>query len=183
MAVTAEESGLLGSRYYGEHPVYPLEKTVADINMDSLSIYGKTHDVAVIGYGNSELETYLADAVKTQGRKVVREATPEKGFFYRSDHFNFAKKGVPSLYFKAGLDFVGKGKEWGRATEAEHIANRYHKPADEYVAETWSTEGLMQDVDLYFEIGKALSMDERWPNWYQGNEFRATRDASADARK
>ncbi len=183
MAVTAEESGLLGSRYYTEHPVYPLEQTVANINMDSLSIYGKTHDVAVIGYGNSELETYLADAVQAQGRSVVREATPEKGFFYRSDHFNFAKKGVPALYFKAGIDFVGKGKEWGQKTEAEHIANRYHKPADEYVAETWSAEGLMEDVALYFAIGKALAMDQRWPNWYEGNEFRATRDSSADARQ
>ncbi len=183
MAVTAEESGLLGSRYYAENPVYPLEKTVADINMDSLSIYGKTHDVAVIGFGNSELEVYLDNAVKAQGRRVVQEATPEKGFFYRSDHFNFAKKGVPSLYFKAGVDFVGKGKEWGRETEAAHIASRYHKPADEYDATTWSTEGLMEDVALYFAIGQTLSMEERWPNWYTGNEFRAARDASADARR
>lgn len=182
LAVTAEESGLLGSRYYGEHPVVPLEKTVANINMDSLGIYGPTHDIAVIGFGNSELEEYLATAVEAQGRRVVREATPEKGFFYRSDHFNFAKRGVPALYFKSGIDFVGKGEQWGRETEAEHIATRYHKPADEYFAETWSAEGLMLDIQLYFEIGKALATSDHWPNWYDGNEFRAARDASAAAR-
>ena len=182
LAVTAEESGLLGSRYYAEHPVVPLEKTVANINMDSLGIYGPTHDIAVIGFGNSELEEYLDLAVKAQGRKAVREPTPEKGFFYRSDHFNFAKRGVPALYFKSGIDFVGKGEDWGRETEAEHIATRYHKPADEYVAETWSPEGLMLDIALYFEIGRALSMETRWPNWYAGNEFRAARDASAASR-
>ncbi len=183
LAVTAEESGLLGSRYYGEHPIVPLEKTVANINMDSLGIYGPTHDIAVIGYGNSELEEYLATAVEQQGRRVVREATPEKGFFYRSDHFNFAKRGVPALYFKSGIDFVGKGEEWGRQTEAEHISRRYHKPADEYDAATWSTEGLMLDIQLYYEIGRALAMTEYWPNWYDGNEFRAIRDQSAEHRK
>ncbi|NNF51761.1 MAG: M28 family peptidase [Gammaproteobacteria bacterium] len=183
LAVTAEESGLLGSRFYAENPVVPLEKTVANINMDSLGIYGPTHDIAVIGFGNSELEEYLARAVEAQGRTAVREPTPEKGFFYRSDHFNFAKRGVPALYFKSGIDFVGKGKEWGRKTEAEHIATRYHKPADEYFAETWSPEGLMLDIALYFEIGRALSMESGWPNWYAGNEFRAARDASAAARQ
>ncbi len=183
LAVTAEESGLLGSRYYAEHPVVPLATTVANINMDSLGVYGPTHDIAVIGYGNSELEEFLAAAVKQQGRKVVREATPEKGFFYRSDHFNFAKRGVPALYFKSGIDFVGKGEDWGKQTEAEHIAQRYHKPADEYDAASWSPEGLMLDIALYFEIGRALAMTDDWPNWYAGNEFRAIRDQSASARQ
>lgn len=183
LAVTAEESGLLGSRYYTEQPLYPLEKTVANINMDSLGIYGPTHDVAVIGYGNSELEEYLVAAAEMQNREVVREPTPEKGFFYRSDHFNFAKHGVPALYFKSGTNFAGKGQAWGQKIEAEHIAQRYHKPADEYDAETWSATGLMLDITLYFEIGKALSLQSQWPNWYAGNEFRAARDASAAARE
>jgi Zn-dependent M28 family amino/carboxypeptidase len=180
LAVTAEESGLLGSRWYTENPIYPLARTVAGINMDSLNVMGPTRDVTVVGDRSSELEEYLAAAAAEQGRVLVPEDSPEKGYFYRSDQFNFAKQGVPVLYADGGIDHIVHGSDWGRAWEAEYTATRYHKPADEY-SEDWDLSGAAADIRLLFRVGERLSRSSDWPNWYPGNEFRAIRDASRRA--
>jgi len=181
LAVTAEESGLLGSAYYADHPIYPLERTAAVINMDALYAGGPTRDVAVIGFGSSELEKYLSDAAEAQDRVLKPEPTPEKGYFYRSDQFNFAKKGVPALYSKLGIDDREHGAEWGKQQQDDFIAQRYHKPGDQYDA-SMDFRGSMQDLELFFAVGHRLSREKGWPNWLGDNEFRATRDASDDAR-
>jgi Zn-dependent M28 family amino/carboxypeptidase len=180
MAVTAEESGLLGSRYYGTNPVYPLASTVAGINMDGLNVHGRTRDVAVVGFGSSELEQYLSRAAKQQGRVLVPEPTPEKGFFYRSDHFNLAKQGVPVIYAESGFDYREGGAMRGGELARDWTANRYHKPGDEYSSD-WDLSGAVEDMQLYFMIGKELAAGDDWPKWYDGNEFKATREASRDA--
>ncbi len=176
LAVTLEESGLLGSRYYVENPVYPLKDTVAAINVDAMQIIGPTRDVVVIGYGNSELEDLLRDRAAGQGRIVVGEPTPEKGFYYRSDHFNFARAGVPALYPKNGIDHVEKGEAYGRQVAADYIARDYHKPSDEYRAD-WDLSGLVQDSELIHAVVRDLADGTQWPKWYEGNEFRAAREA------
>ena len=181
LAVTAEESGLLGSAYYADHPIYPLERTAAVINMDALYAGGPTRDVAVIGFGSSELEEYLSDAAEAQDRVLKPEPTPEKGYFYRSDQFNFAKKGVPALYTKLGIDDREHGAEWGKQQQDDFIAQRYHKPGDQYDA-SMDFRGSVQDLELFFAVGHRLSHEKGWPNWLGDNEFRATRDASDDAR-
>ena len=177
LAVTAEESGLLGSKYYAKFPIYPLAQTVAVINMDAMAIYGPMKDVVVIGYGSSELEEYLAEAAKTQGRYLAPEPTPEKGFFYRSDHFSMAKQGVPAIYAKAGVEHIENGREWTMKRNEQYIAQRYHKPGDEYDA-SWDLRGAAEDLQLYFDIAWKLANEDRFPNWYEGNEFRAIRDKS-----
>ncbi len=181
LAVTAEESGLLGSQWYVENPVYPIETTVANINMDALNTWGRVRDMVVIGHGSSELEDYLADAVDSQDRIVVPEPTPERGFYYRSDHFNFARAGVPSLYAEGGTDSREHGNDWGVEQSEDYVANRYHAPGDEYDPD-WDLTGAAEDVLLYFEIGNRLANESSWPEWYEGNEFKETRDASAAAR-
>ena len=180
LAVTAEESGLLGSRYYAENPVYPLARTVGGVNMDGLNIFGPTRDVVVVGGGKSELEAFLARAVKDQGRVIVPEATPEKGSFYRSDHFSFAKLGVPMLYADSGEDMIDGGIAAGRAAAEDYTTNRYHKPQDEYDP-NWNWAGAVQDLQLYYRIGRELAMSDLWPNWYPDAEFRAARDRSRAA--
>ncbi|HEX7046252.1 MAG TPA: M28 family metallopeptidase [Gammaproteobacteria bacterium] len=182
LAVTAEESGLLGSKWYAEHPVFPLETTAGVINMDSLNVYGPTKDVVVVGYGNSELEEYLARAAAEQGREIVPEEHPERGYYYRSDHFNFAKQGVPALYAESGSQYTGEGAEEAARHAAEYTEKRYHKPSDEY-AEWWNLEGAVEDLKLYFAIGKELANTEDFPNWYEGNEFKAIREESAAMRQ
>lgn len=182
LAVTAEESGLLGSDWYATHPVYPLERTVANINLDAMSLVGPSHDITVIGYGNSELDEYAARAAAGQGRRLEREPTPEKGFFYRSDHFNFAKRGVPALYLRGGVDHREKGREYGLAYNAAWVAEHYHKVSDEY-RDDWDLRGVLEDLELLFGVGHELSETAEWPNWVEGNEFRAARDASAAARR
>lgn len=181
LAVTAEESGLLGSQWYVENPVYPIETTVANINMDALNTWGRVRDIVVIGHGSSELEDYLADAVVSQDRTIVPEPTPERGFYYRSDHFNFARAGVPSLYAEGGTDSRENGNDWGVEQSEDYVANRYHAPGDEYDP-NWDLTGAAEDVLLYFEIGNRLANESNWPEWYEGNEFKETRDASAAAR-
>ena len=181
LAVTAEESGLLGSQWYVENPVYPIETTVANINMDALNTWGRVRDMVVIGHGSSELEDYLADAAAAQDRVIVPEPTPERGFYYRSDHFNFARAGVPSLYAEGGTDSRENGKDWGMERSEDYVANRYHAPGDEYDP-NWDLTGAAEDVLLYFEIGDRLANESAWPEWYEGNEFKEARDASAAAR-
>lgn len=177
LAVTAEESGLLGSEYYAANPVFPLAKTVGGINMDGLNVAGRTKDVTVIGGGKSELEPMLDQFAKAQGRRVEPEPSPEKGSFYRSDHFSLAKLGVPMLYFDSGEDFANGGKVAGAAAAEDYTTNRYHKPQDEY-REDWVWDGAVEDLTLNYQIGRALADGNTWPNWYPTAEFRAARDKS-----
>jgi len=181
LAVTAEESGLLGSKWYTEHPIFPLETTVANINIDALNTYGPMKDVVVVGNGSSELEHYLQEAATAQGRYVVAEPTPERGYYYRSDHFNFAKVGVPALYAESGEDSIEFGKEWGAEQAQDYIDNRYHAPSDEYDP-NWNLAGAAQDIYLYFDIVNKLSRESTFPNWFEGNEFKGIRDESQNAR-
>ena len=176
IAVTAEEQGLLGSAYYGVNPVYPLEKTVAVINMDGLNIYGRMKDIVVIGYGNSELDDYLADAARTQDRVLVPDPEAEKGFFYRSDHFSLAKQGVPALYTDTGDEHVERGAEWTRQKKEEWTAEHYHQVSDEYSTD-WELTGAVDDLQLFFMVGYRLANESSWPNWKEGTEFKAIRDA------
>ena len=176
LAVTAEEKGLLGSAYYAQNPVYPNAQTVATLNMDGLNIYGPMKDITIVGYGNSELDGYAEKAAQSQGRRVRPDPQPEKGYFFRSDHFSFAKQGVPSLYLDNGIDHETKGEEWTRQQQDDYTANRYHKPADEYDP-NWDLSGAIQDLHLLYDIGDELANSEIWPNWNQGVAFKATRDA------
>ena len=177
VAFTGEEYGLLGSEYYADHPTVPLDKVAGGINIDGMSVNGRTNDVVVIGYGSSELEDDLREAAAKQHRVLVQEPTPEKGYYYRSDHFNLAKKGVPMIYAKSGIDSVAHGKEWGLAQQADYVSNRYHKPSDEFDP-NWDLGGAVQDLEMYFAISYQLAQQARFPNWYPGNEFRAIRDRS-----
>ena len=181
LAVTAEESGLLGSRWYAEHPVFPLATTVANINIDVLNTYGPMHDIVVVGNGSSELEAYLEEAATAQGRHLVEEPNPERGYYYRSDHFNFAKAGVPALYAESGEDSVEFGKEWGAAQAQNYNENRYHAPSDEYDP-SWNLEGAAQDILLYFDVASKLSRESSFPNWLEGNEFKGIREATSSSR-
>ena len=181
LAVTAEESGLLGSRWYTEHPVFPLATTVANINIDVLNTYGPMHDIVVVGNGSSELEAYLEEAATAQGRYIVEEPNPERGYYYRSDHFNFAKAGVPALYAESGEDSVEFGKEWGAEQAQDYNENRYHAPSDEYDP-NWNLEGAAQDILLYFDVASKLSRESSFPNWLEGNEFKGIRDATSSSR-
>ncbi|MDZ4348500.1 MAG: M28 family metallopeptidase [Xanthomonadaceae bacterium] len=177
LAVTLEESGLLGSKYYVANPVLPLANTVATINLDAMSVYGPTSDFTVIGLGNSELEDILTPIAASQNRTLVEEGAPEKGFYFRSDHFNFAKAGVPSLYAKGGNVHVEHGADYISQRAAEYGANRYHKPGDEYDP-NWDLRGLIQDLNALYGVGRELTDSGTWPNWYEGNPFRAAREAS-----
>ena len=181
LAVTAEESGLLGSRWYSENPIFPLEKTVANINMDNLNTFGPMRDIVVVGDGSSEMENYLQEAADKQNRDLAAEPNPERGYYYRSDHFNFAKVGVPALYAGSGEDSREHGREWGAEQAQEYTDNRYHAPSDEYDPD-WDLSGAAQDIFIYFDIANKLSQETTFPNWFEGNEFKAIRDASASAR-
>lgn len=181
LAVTLEESGLLGSAYYVDNPLFPLADTVAVFNMDALYFGGPTRDVTVVNFGASELERYLADAAKSQGRVLEAEPTPERGYFFRSDHFNFAKRGVPALYIKSGIDDRERGREWRRKYFEDFTAQRYHKPGDEYSSDA-DLRGGVQDLELLYAVGARLAGEESFPNWNKDSEFRAARDRSRAAR-
>lgn len=176
MPVTAEEQGLLGSKYYGMNPVYPLDETVAAINIDGLNIYGPMNDIVIIGYGNSELDAYVEAAAAAQDRTVVPDPEPEKGYFYRSDHFSLARQGVPALYTDTGDNHVEHGVEWTRERKDEYTAKHYHKPSDEYSAD-WDLGGAVDDVRLWFRVGYRLANESTFPAWAEGTEFRARREA------
>ena len=182
LAVTAEESGLLGSKYYAENPVFPLAQTVGGVNMDALNSVGPAKDIVVVGGGKSELDAYVAKLAQMEGRTVKAEPTPEKGFYYRSDHFSFAKLGVPMFNFGSGDDLVEGGVEAGQKAAEDYEKNRYHAPADEYEAIT-NWDGMMSDLRLYYAAGRMLAMTDAWPNWVEGDEFRAARDKSRAAVK
>lgn len=177
VSVTLEESSLLGSAYYAEHPTVPLNKIVAGINMDGALPIGKTRDMVVVGFGASQLEDRLKEVLTAQGREMKPDQLPEAGYFYRSDHISFAKKGVPMLYADGGQDKIDGGIASGKAAAAAYTAERYHKPMDEY-ADTWDLSGLEEDMDTLFEVGQAIADSADWPTWYAGNEFEAARKAS-----
>ena len=180
IALTAEEQGLLGSKHYATNPVWPLESTVAAINVDGLNIWGPTRDVVVVGYGKSELDSVLADVAADQDRVLEPDSEPEKGYFFRSDHFEFAKQGVPALFPNPGIDDLRYGKDWARAQHDKFTAERYHKPADEYDP-NWNLDGAVEDLRLLFEFGFRLADSDAWPNWLEGTEFRAVRDETRAA--
>lgn len=177
LAVTLEESGLLGSKYYVAHPVVPLDKTVAVINLDAMGVAGKTRDMTVVGMGSSELEDILKPIAEKQGRTLHSESRPEAGSYFRSDHFNFAKAGVPALYVDAGDDLVDGGKAAGDAAAKDYNENRYHKPGDQFDAATWKLDGTMDELSAVYGVGLEIADGDRWPNWYAGNPFKSARDA------
>lgn len=175
-AVTAEESGLLGSAYMAEDPPLPLAQIVGGINIDALLPAPPAKDIIVVGYGASELEDILKAAAEKHDRYLRPDAEPEKGYFYRSDHISFAKKGVPMLYADSGIDLRNGGEEAGRKFGEDYTANRYHAPSDEY-SDDWDMSGMVDTVEVLYETGAAIAYSDDWPNWYEGNEFRALRDA------
>ena len=175
LAVTAEEQGLLGSQYYATFPLYPLERTLANINLDVVNVWGRTKDMTIIGLGNSELDDYARDAAAEQGRALRPDAEPEKGLYYRSDHFNFAKVGVPALNPDAGVDFVDKPAGFGREKREEWVTKDYHQPSDE-VKDWWDLSGAAEDGRLLFAIGYRVANADRYPAWSPGSEFKAVRE-------
>jgi Zn-dependent M28 family amino/carboxypeptidase len=177
LSVTAEEQGLWGSAYYAKNPIYPKEKTVANINMDGVNPYGKMKDVSVIGVGQSEMEDLLDEELKKLGRYAAPEPNPVVGYYFRSDHFNFAKIGIPALYIGTGIDHVEKGKEYGKQVQEEYVAQYYHKPADAYDPKRWNLDGAVDDVQLLYQVGRNLANSTKWPGWKEGSEFKAIRDS------
>ncbi|NIG55192.1 M28 family metallopeptidase [Chitinophaga sp. Cy-1792] len=175
LAVTGEEQGLLGSEYYASHPVFPMNKTVADINLDVLNFFGKTKNITVIGLGQSELDEYAQRAAAKQGRVITPEDHPEGGWFFRSDHFNFAKKGVPGLYIGPGTDAIGQAPGWAKEQIATYNRERYHSPKDEFDPATWKLDGMVQDIRLLFDVGLTLSNESTFPKWKTTSEFKSLR--------
>ncbi|HZT61271.1 MAG TPA: M28 family metallopeptidase [Pyrinomonadaceae bacterium] len=176
LAVTAEEKGLLGSKYYAEHPLYPLDKTLADINIDGINQWGRTKDLTIIGLGNSTLDDVARDVAAVQGRTLSPDPDPGKGSFYRSDHFEFAKQGVPALDPESGTEYIGKPSNYGKQKRDEYTANDYHKPSDE-VKPDWDLSGAVEDAQLLFVVGYDVAQADKYPEWKPGTEFKAKRDA------
>lgn len=177
LAVTAEEQGLWGSAYYAQNPIYPAEKTVANINIDGVNPFESTRDIIIIGKGQSELEDYLQREAEKAGRIIAYETHPEAGYYYRSDHFNFAKAGIPALYTSQGVDVIGREAGYGEKAEAEYTEKHYHRPSDEYDAATWTFAGGLDDLKLLFLVGKRLAFEKTMPQWKPGSEFKAIREA------
>ena len=175
IAVTAEEQGLLGSAYYAQNPIYPVEKTVANINMDGLPTFGTMKDLTITGYGHSEMDRYAKAAAAKQGRYIIPDPDPGKGYFYRSDHFNFAKVGIPALYASGSYESMEHGVDYIQEKTAEWLANRYHRPADEYNPETWDLRGIALDAQLLFNVGYTLANNTDFPKWSESSEFRNAR--------
>ena len=180
LSVTGEEQGLLGSQYYAEHPLYPLAHTAADINMDGMNVHGLTRDIVQIGRGASTLDEIIEAVAKEQGRVVKTDPEPEKGFYYRSDHFEFAKRGVPAFDPDEGVDFIGKPAGWGLEARRKYTAENYHKPSDK-IKPDWDLSGAVQDCQLFFLVGYRIANDSRMPEWIPGAEFKAIRDASLNS--
>lgn len=177
LAVTAEEQGLLGSAFYAAHPIFPASKTVAAINIDALAPFGRTKDIIIVGKGQSELDEYVEAAAKKQGRYLKPEKNPSGGTYFRSDHFNFAKIGVPALYANSGTDLRNGGETAGDAKHKEYGKNHYHSPSDQYRPD-WDTSGILEDIRLLYEVGEKLSNETTFPGWKAGSEFREIREKS-----
>ena len=176
LSVTAEEKGLLGSQYYAEHPLYPLRQTVGEINMDGLNVWGRTKDIVVVGLGNSTLDDYVKAVAAEQARTAEPDAEPEKGYYFRSDHFNFAKQGVPALDVNEGVDYIGRPDGWGMQMREKFTAETYHKPSDT-VKPDWNLEGAVDDLRLLFSVGYRVANADAYPTWSAGSEFKAKREA------
>jgi Zn-dependent M28 family amino/carboxypeptidase len=179
LAVTAEEKGLLGSRYYAAHPLWPLEKALCGINMDGLNCWGRTRDVVNVSLGHSTLDELLAEVAGRQGRTVVPDAEPEKGYFFRSDHFELAKRGVPALDADSGLEFVGQPKDFGLRTRERYTKEDYHKPSDE-VKPDWDLSGAAEDAAMLFEVGLRVARGEHRPRWKPASEFASLRPGARE---
>ncbi|MEP4533086.1 MAG: M28 family metallopeptidase [Cyclobacteriaceae bacterium] len=182
LAVTAEEQGLLGSKYYAENPIYPTAKSVANINMDGLYYMGPMKDLTVVGYGQSELDELAEEIAKTQDRYILADPTPEKGYFFRSDHFQFAKVGIPAIFSYGSHEAVNGGVEYAKKTLEAYTNVAYHRPADEFTMDntTWKMGGMQQDVELFMELGLNLANSDIWPEWKEGSEFKAIREADKE---
>jgi Zn-dependent M28 family amino/carboxypeptidase len=180
LSVTGEEQGLLGTDYYVHHPVYPVKNTVANINMDGFSVNGKTKDVVIVGAGQSDLEDYLKKEAEVQGRYIGPEIHPEAGLYFRSDHFSFAKVGIPAIDEEHGIDLVEGGKENGKRLADEFNEKYYHHPSDEFDPVRWKLDGTMEDIQLLFLVGKRLAFETIWPKWKQGSEFKAIRENASN---
>ena len=170
LSVTAEEKGLLGAKYYGGHPIYPLDRTVANINIDGINVWGRTRDIGIVGLGHSTLEDTLLSVAGRQRRRVFPEAEPEKGHYFRSDHFEFARVGVPALFTDEGVDFIGKPKSFGKQKREEYVLRDYHKVSDE-VKPDWDLSGAVDDIGLLFQVGYSTVQSDKWPEWKPGSEF------------
>jgi Zn-dependent M28 family amino/carboxypeptidase len=177
VAVTGEEQGLLGSKWYASNPLYPLEKTLANFNIDVLNTWGATSDLVVVGSGSTTLEDVLAAAATEAGRTLAPDPEPSKGFYYRSDHFEFAKRGVPALYLDPGTRYIGKPEGYGAEKREAYTANLYHKPADE-VDPSWDLSGAIADLRLWYAVARNVADGTVWPTWKDGTEFKAVRERS-----
>jgi Zn-dependent M28 family amino/carboxypeptidase len=182
LAVTAEEKGLLGAKYYATNPLYPLDRTVANINMDGINQWGRTSDLTVIGLGNSSLDDVLSRVLATDNRTIRPDAEPEKGFYYRSDHFEFAKQGVPALYVDAGTEYIGKDPDYGMRKREEYTSTDYHALSD-VIKPDWDLSGAVADARALFRVGYIVAQDPRIPEWKPGTEFKALRDSMLAARE
>jgi Zn-dependent M28 family amino/carboxypeptidase len=180
MAVTGEEQGLLGSKWYATHPLYPLKQTVAEINMDVLNLWGRTRDLTIPGFGQSTLEDTLSGLAKAHGRTVLPDQEPEKGHYYRSDHFEFAKVGVPAVSYGGGYDYIGRPADWGMKKHQDYVANDYHKPSD-MVKPDWDLSGAVDDLRLMLELGYTVAQSDAIPQWKSDSEFKVRRDAMMNA--
>jgi Zn-dependent M28 family amino/carboxypeptidase len=174
IAFTAGEAGLLGSRYYVENPVFPLGQTAGVINLDGLHVGGRTRDVVIYGAGNSELEEMARGAALLQGRVMLPDPHPERGFYYASDQLSFALHGVPALYVKAGIDDSARGPQWGQAQIEDYMAHRFRQAGDKYT-EDWDVRGAVEDLELYRAVGERVATTRRFPRWYPSSEFSASR--------
>ncbi|HSN16785.1 MAG TPA: M28 family metallopeptidase [Gammaproteobacteria bacterium] len=176
LATTSEEQDLLGAAYYVAHPLFPLSHTVADLNMDVLDTFGKTRDITVRGRFMSGVDDVLAAQAKAQGMTLAQDSQPEKGYYFRADHFEFAKAGVPALSIALGTDYVGHPAGWGLQQQQDYTAHRYHKPADVYDP-SWDLSGMLQQLTLMYDTGQVLADSRQWPDWKPGSPFKAERDA------
>lgn len=178
LAVTAEEQGLLGSKYYSNNPIYPTKNTVANINMDALKSMGFMNDFTIVGFGQSELEDLVKPILETQNRYLLPDQEPSKGYFFRSDHFHFARVGIPALYGHGAYDMVTGGKEAAIAVEDYYRNNDYHRPSDEYPSDQtkWRFGGMKQDAEVFLKLGWQLAITDQWPQWKPGSEFKSIRD-------
>jgi Zn-dependent M28 family amino/carboxypeptidase len=180
LAFTGEESDRIGSRYYAEHPIFPLEDTVADINLDALQVGGPTRDVTVVGFGQSDLDGYLRDMAALQGRELHADPHPELGGYFRSDDYSFAQVGVPAMVAFGGTDDAARGPAFGQAQLDDYYAHRFHQTGDQF-SDSWDLRGMVTDLTLYYRVGMRLAQTRRFPRWSVKSEFRAIRERSRES--